>query len=327
MAGMDGGSQRPGRTVVDGTFDDIDAMAASPLAWNQEYEQIGRGRFSGQLAQVVLKQLQLGRVRWSPGVLQRGAAPTNSWVFGLPLIAQGSLHVRRRPAQPGELLVATSSDDVGFTATGRTDLMVVVIPTGLIDRWMQGRRGVDGIDPDLPPRHWAVPPAELSSRANTLSSFLDDLLGQPDFEVTPDALAWVESKISDVILDMIPSAEIIEALHNRARVARAVLQLLHDRKDSPPRVTEMCELVGARERTLYLSCVEAFGRPPAQLSMELRLNAARRALVHPAKGATITSVAAQYGFVHFGRFAAMYSQRFGELPSVTLGKSLGSAQT
>jgi AraC family ethanolamine operon transcriptional activator len=60
--------------VIEAQFDDIDAMAASPIAWNQGYEQIGRGRFSGQLTQLVLAQVQLGRVRWSPGILQRGAA-------------------------------------------------------------------------------------------------------------------------------------------------------------------------------------------------------------------------------------------------------------
>lgn len=322
MAADDRNKQLSKPKVIHGAFDDVDAMAASPLAWNQQYEQIGRGRFSGQLTQLLLRQLQFGRLQWSPGILQKGEAPAKTWVFGLPMIAEGTLHVRRRPVQAGELLVATSSDDVGFTATGRTDLVVAVIPTRLIDRWTQQRRGVEGIDPNLPPRHWAVAPTELSSRAKALAGLLDDLLNQPDFEVTPDALAWIESKISDAILGLIPSAEIIEALHNRARIARAVLQLLHDRREAPPSVTEMCDLVGARERTLFLSCIEAFGRPPAQLSLELRLNAAHRALVRPARGTSITQVAAQYGFVHFGRFAAMYSRRFGELPSVTLSKSL-----
>ena len=32
--------------VIEAQFDDIDAMAASPIAWNQDYEQIGRDRFS-----------------------------------------------------------------------------------------------------------------------------------------------------------------------------------------------------------------------------------------------------------------------------------------
>lgn len=92
-----------GSRLVEGHFDDIDAMAASPLAWDQEYEQIGRGQFQGHLTQVLMDRLQLGRVIWSPGVLQRGTAPVGTWAFGLPLAAEGSLHVRRRPVHKGNL--------------------------------------------------------------------------------------------------------------------------------------------------------------------------------------------------------------------------------
>jgi AraC family ethanolamine operon transcriptional activator len=58
------------------------------------------------------------------------------------------------------------------------------------------------------------------------------------------------------------------------------------------------------------------------LLLELRLNAVRRALEHPREGMSVTLAASNFGFVHFGRFAAMYSQRFDELPSATLAKSL-----
>ena len=313
-----------GPHVVEGRFDDIDAMAVSPLAWNQEYEQIGRGRFHGHLTQLVLDRLQLARVVWSPGVLQRGNAPAGTWVFGLPLAAEGSLHVRRRPAPPGELIAATARDDIGFAATGRTDLMVVVLPTPLIDRWVQTRRGIDRFDVDLPSPRWHVPPAEMTQRALTLSHLLEGLTAQPDDLATGRGLSQVEAEIFDVILAMIPSAEVIEPLHSRALIARAVLALLHERLDNPPNVTELCQATGARERTLYLSCVEAFGRPPAMLLAELRLNAAHRALMRPGKETSVTAVAALYGFTHFGRFAAFYRRQFGELPSVTFAKARGA---
>ena len=106
---------------------------------------------------------------------------------------------------------------------------------------------------------------------------------------------------------MIPSAEVIEPLHNRASIARAVYAVLHERLDDPPSITELCLAVGARERTLHLSCVEAFGRPPARLLTELRLNAAHRALLHPRNETSVTAVAAQYGFTHFGRFGQSIS--------------------
>lgn len=312
-----------GPRLVEGHFDDIDAMAASPLAWNQEYEQIGRGRFEGRMTQLILDQIQLGRLAWSPGILQCGSAPEGTWVFGLPLFAEGSLHVRRRPVRSGELIVATSKDDVGFTATGRTELMVVVLPTPLIDRWMQARRGIDKFDVNLPSPRWQVTTEEMGRRAGALSGLLQHLTAQSNDDESK-GLSQVAARIFDVILDMIPSAEVIEPLHSRARIAREVLKLLQARLDDPPSITELCIIVGARERTLHLSCVEAFGRPPAALLAELRLNAAHRSLSRPGKDTSVTKVASRYGFVHFGRFAATYRRQFGELPSATFVKARGN---
>jgi AraC family transcriptional regulator, ethanolamine operon transcriptional activator len=312
-----------GPHLVEGRFDDIDAMATSPLAWNQEYEQIGRGRFRGHLTQLMMDRLQLARVHWSPGVLQRGTAPVGTCVFGLPLAAEGSLHVRCRPVRAGELLAATSHDDIGFAATGRTEMMVVVLPTLLIDRWVQARRGVDKLNVELPSPRWQVPAAEMNRRASALSSLLQALTTQPDHVLAGPGLSKVEERISDVILDMIPSAEVIEPLHSRARIAREVLKVLKERLDDPPGITELCIAVGARERTLHLSCVEAFGRPPAALLAELRLNAAHRALSRPARETSVTAVAALYGFSHFGRFASVYRRQFEELPSVTFARARG----
>ena len=43
-------------------------------------------------------------------MLQSGAAPEGTWVFGLPLRADGPLHVRRQPVRDGELLAALSDE-------------------------------------------------------------------------------------------------------------------------------------------------------------------------------------------------------------------------
>ncbi|NWG25394.1 MAG: helix-turn-helix domain-containing protein [Pseudorhodoplanes sp.] len=308
--------------VIEAQFDDIDAMAASPLAWHQDYEQLGRGRFHGALTQVVLNSLQLGRLKWSPGVLQRGTAPAGTLAFGMPIRAEGSLHVRRRPVVAGELIAANSRDDIGFAATGATDIVVTALPIPMIERWLSVRRGVDRLDVNLPTPHLAVRAGEMRRRAHALAGLLDRILAAAPCNQARAARS-VESQIFDVILDMIPSAEIIEPLHHRARIARQVLDVLRASLESPPTVTELCERTGARERTLYLCCMEAFGRPPARLLAELRLNAARRALSQSREGVTVTSVAALYGFTHFGRFSQSYLRQFGELPSETLAKAAG----
>ena len=202
-------------------------------------------------------------------------------------------------------------------------MMVVVMPTPLIDRWVQARRGIDRFDADLPSPRRQVSAAEMTRCAGALSSLLQTLQTQPNSYLGGQSLSLIEARIFDVVLDMIPSAELIEPLHSRARVARAVLNLLHQRLDDPPSITELCVAVGAKERTLHLSCVEAFGRPPAMLLSELRLNVAHRALSRPRQETNVTAVAALYGFTHFGRFAEIYRRQFGELPSATLSRARG----
>ena len=301
-------------------FDDIDAMAASPIGWNQQYEQIGRGKFQGSVTQIVLNSVQIGRVTWSPGILQRGAPAEGAWVFGLPIAAAGSLHVRYRQIASGEIIAATSNDDIGFAATGETDLVVAVLPVPLIERWMQVRRN----NTPLPKPHDArlsVTDAELRARALALLRILNQLMARKDELSAGDVIAAIEAQISDILLASLPSAEIVEPLHHRARIARNMLAILKESLEIPVGIGELCEKLGVGERTLFLSCAEAFGQSPARLLAELRLNAARRALSQPTPLTSVTRVAIQFGFMHFGRFAESYVRQFGELPSATLAEA------
>jgi AraC family ethanolamine operon transcriptional activator len=305
---------------IESAFDDVDAMAVSPIAWNQNYEQIGRGRFHGRLTQLVFDQFQFARVSYSLGVLQRGCAPPETWAFGLPLWAEGSLHVRRRPVSQGELIAATAQDDIGFTTTGPADIIVAVLPAHSIEQWMHARRGSDNFNVHLPSPRWHVSAEELSRRALSLATLLERLATHTDSALR-SAAPKLQERIFQIILGMIPSAEIIEPLHNRARIARQVLAIMNERLDDPPGITDLCVAVGARERTLHLSCMEAFGRPPMALMAELRLNATRRALLWPTETTSVTSVAERYSFTHLGRFSNIYQRKFGELPSVTLSRA------
>jgi transcriptional regulator GlxA family with amidase domain len=52
-----------------------------------------------------------------------------------------------------------------------------------------------------------------------------------------------------------------------------------------------------------------------------RMNLVRRALRETApSAATVTQIAGQFGFWHFGRFAGGYQSLFGEMPIATLNR-------
>ena len=57
---------------------------------------------------------------------------------------------------------------------------------------------------------------------------------------------------------------------------------------------------------------------PRAFLRRCRLELARRRLLEAGEGETVSSVALDCGFGHFGDFAAAYKARFGETPSATL---------
>lgn len=104
------------------------------------------------------------------------------------------------------------------------------------------------------------------------------------------------------------------------RDVRKALDLLEGgaaRRLDVPRLAAAC---GVAPRTLQQHFRSFLGCTPAQYMRELRLQRARRDLLRPAPGASVTRIAARHGFQHFGRFAASYASRYGEPPSATLDR-------
>ncbi len=306
-------------------YSDFDMMAESVIAWDQKYDHIGRGPFEGRLSQVVLNTLQVGRVRWKPGIMQRGSAPMHSWVIAFPTAAEGSLHVRGQQVGRGQPILVGPCEDIAFIANGSTELALAAIPIGQIEHWMQVRRGAPGLDRKYLNRPWAIGEREVVQRGFKLAKLLKALMSRADGDASADVLAAIESQVVDVVLGIVPATDVAEPLHRRARVAMKLRDMLMGSVETPPNISAMCEALGVRERTLFLTCTEAFGRPPKALLLELRLNAVRRALAHPSGERTVTGVASRFGFWHFGEFSAEYKRQFGELPSATLSRALGAS--
>jgi transcriptional regulator GlxA family with amidase domain len=82
-------------------------------------------------------------------------------------------------------------------------------------------------------------------------------------------------------------------------------------------VAELCAAVGVPGRTLRRLCAEHNGLTPHRY--QRRLHPAQKVLAaaDPAT-ASVTAVAAQFGFGELGRFAGDYLKLFGEASSATL---------
>jgi len=84
-------------------------------------------------------------------------------------------------------------------------------------------------------------------------------------------------------------------------------------------VSDLCRAAAVSERTLEGAFKTVMGLAPVAYLSRLRLHRARQALIGARKGSTtVSAIALDAGFWHFGDFARAYKACFGERPSDTL---------
>ena len=89
-----------------------------------------------------------------------------------------------------------------------------------------------------------------------------------------------------------------------------------------PYVSELCAAARVSERTLQYAFRDIMGMSPLTYLHRLRLHWARDELRVAKRGSTtVTDVALNWGFWHFGEFSRAYKNCFGEPPSSTLRRN------
>ncbi len=91
-----------------------------------------------------------------------------------------------------------------------------------------------------------------------------------------------------------------------------------------PYLSELCAIANVSERTLQYAFQDIMGMSPLTYLHRLRLHRARDELRKANSGSTsVTDVAMNWGFWHFGEFSRAYKNCFGEVPSRTLRQHSG----
>jgi AraC-like DNA-binding protein len=141
----------------------------------------------------------------------------------------------------------------------------------------------------------------------------------------PEVARGLEQALIEAMVDCLRVGEAAEdrsALRQHAKIMRRFHRAVEERPDQAIFIPELCTAIGASERTLRMCCQEHLGVSPKRYLMLRRMHLVRRGLRESAPTATtVTEIATRYGFWQFGRFAGEYKSLFGELPSITLGRS------
>jgi transcriptional regulator GlxA family with amidase domain len=140
----------------------------------------------------------------------------------------------------------------------------------------------------------------------------------------PSAMARLEELLITGLLLSHPH-NYSEALRRRDRavapgdVKRAV-DYIQDHLADGLTLAEIVEQSRVPGRTLFKHFRDFTGVSPMRYLANARFERAREALRQAQPGETVSQIALRHGFTHMGRFALEYRQRFGEPPSMTLGR-------
>lgn len=100
------------------------------------------------------------------------------------------------------------------------------------------------------------------------------------------------------------------------RLKRAI-DYMHANAGSNIGITDIAREAGASVRALQAAFQQFKDTTPLNYLRTIRLQGARSALTDPGCSRSVADIARDWGFSHMGRFAALYHQSFGEMPSDT----------
>lgn len=303
-------------------FDDPDEMSSYSIKWGCEYFQLSSGRFNGTLKAAHTRTLQIAEATWMSSVLITGDVPDKSIVFAMP--NKNTPPIFHNDAlYSTELAVIRYGDEIDFLSKNPQDMFVVSIDKDLINRYSVALLGkeIDAIHVNNNRLKVKDRLSQMELRnlwEETINLIFSSDLNLSDIDV---ANKIEEEMIRSILLNTDP-ADTSASRAERHRAAKQARQYILEKKNKQMSILDICEAVGATERTLYLGFGELYGLTPKTFLKYLRLSHARKELLRAEPGCTVTNVAYKWKFYHLSRFARYYYEVFKEHPSETLKRSL-----
>jgi AraC family transcriptional regulator, ethanolamine operon transcriptional activator len=230
------------------------------------------------------------------------------------------------PVRPGMVLAAEPGTEARFVVDAGWESITFLLPTQEVSEHLTSRQRES--DFRLPHGVEALRVNEESGRAlfNWGKRLVSLAARQPDlFNTHRQERIAARAELLETLLATLGGAVDLEpAGDERTRTAQSLVvktveSYALSRIDEQLQVSDLCRAAGVSERTLEYAFRETMGLTPVTYLIRLRLHQVRRALLAATQGSTtVSAVALDWGFWHFGDFSRAYRECFGELPSDTL---------
>lgn len=322
-------NQSPAVALRSSLVHDADEQASQLTGWNQQYDQLSCGAFSGELLELHLPQMQVFRERVSQSVRQSCTLWSDALWLGLPdmsnmsaMADQAHIRINGRLNVGHDIMLRPGDEPFELLTPPAHSIFGVVVRQQALQAAAE-RQGSRIDWPGLQQAHWLQAGGTSRARSQRL---LQAALANAPVGLSPALQARHAQALQAELLDMVvgllehgiadPCPR--QSLAKRQRVVSQARELVLARPDHAVTVPELCEQLHVSRRTLQYCFEEVLGLSPLQYLRAIRLNGARRQLRQAAlRQQSVQDVAVNWGFWHFSQFASDYRKLFGETPSTT----------
>jgi AraC family ethanolamine operon transcriptional activator len=306
---------------------DVDEISQLARAgkWKTEVTQLEPGLLNAQTLIAHLGGIQFSRLSWNLAALHRGVSPRHTITFAFPLTQQDSSVWYGHPISLQQVIVHHSEREIDLRGSGPKELAVITLKVeDLFELAMPEDKA--NLDQIFSKGIYVLPVNPMATLR--LTHFLKDLFAlvetQPSRATHPAMQPIIRKDFLPLLLDFLDSGQLMPESNpsNHYRLVKKVEAYMLAQPDQPLTLHDLCEVSGAKRRTLQNAFLDVLGISPMAYLKIQRLHGVWRQLkLASPKTATVMGIAIRWGFWHMGHFSHDYKAMFGEPPSETLRES------
>jgi AraC family ethanolamine operon transcriptional activator len=318
-------SKKPSEPLIQAhNFEDFDELAENLQGWDLEFTRLDRGSFGGKILQVSGEEFQFSSFFISCRHEQRGAPPPGFKSFGVLIPESPAIEFRNGRLDQEGIAVFHSGEEIDVHAPPGWGAFELSFTENLMESVSQ-RMGLPLLEDLLVQKDFVLCHQKalgelkvwLQEMCQQFSAHLGHSLSQCFME---QFIAEFPRRFLNTIGSSYPTA-FRHSLRQRDRAIKKIKEFLTEFPDVPPTITDLCEVAQVSERTLEYAFQERYEMTPNTYLRYYRLNGVHKSLrAADTASTTVTKVATDWGFWHFGHFTSNYRKLFGQLPSDTLKK-------
>ena len=248
---------------------DIDELASVAKDWDQTYQQISPGRFTGKITDICFKDIQLYRESYSQAVYGRGGCTRDTYLFGLSVSPQGNILHCGQPATDQNLLTAVGGSEINIRIPG--DLIVLAVDATALHQYAETLEGRDIRPLFKSNKVFASSPAQTRQLGRYLATTLEQFETQPKQLESSQTQTLLQASLFQhlmAVLEPLQDNSIVSSATstqcNHTQIFAKVKDYIVAHETEPMMVADLCSVIGINRRQLENTFQTMVGMTPGK---------------------------------------------------------------